>query len=222
MSILKASASQAQVIGDLVGSRQVADRRSLHRALKSVLDRVNEQIPTQQGFRITVGDEFQGSCGELGQALRATLLIRVGMAEWTDVRHGIGWGAVQALDEQVQDGPGWWAARAAIEEVKLAEARPAIRSARTFFRAAPGSPDTIAGAEAAVNMALMGRDHLVGMLSQRSMRLLAGMLAGQTQQELAESEGISASAVSQRVRHDGLGVLLAMQDLWTDAGRNGR
>ncbi len=221
MAHMKISASQATVIGDVVGSRTVADRKGLHHALNSVLERVNQQISPVQPFRITVGDEFQGSCAELGQALGATLLLRVGVAQWADVRHGIGWGPVQALDERVQDGPGWWAARAAIEEVKRAEARPAIRSARTYFRAAPDSPDTIVGAAPGVNAALMGRDHLVGMLSGRSMRLLAGMLAGQTQQELAESEGISASAVSQRVRHDGLGVLLAMQDLFTDAKGNG-
>lgn len=219
MSRVKEETSYATVIGDLVGSRAVADRQALHQALNTVLGQVNEEIRPRQPFRVTVGDEFQGVCDDLGQALGATLVIRVRMAASADVRHGIGWGHIQALDERVQDGPGWWAARAAIEQAKAAEARPAIRTVRTFVRAAPESSAAVAAAVPGLNAALMARDHLVGMLSERSMRLLAGMLAGRTQQELAESEGISASAVSQRVRHDGLGVLLAMQELWTDQER---
>ena len=43
--------------------------------------------------------------------------------------------------------------------------------------------------------------------------MLRGTLAGRTQAELAEDEGISASAVSQRVRHDGLAVIAATDEL---------
>jgi predicted transcriptional regulator len=39
--------------------------------------------------------------------------------------------------------------------------------------------------------------------------VLRGLLAGQTQRDLAESLGISPSAVSQRVRSDGLAALVA-------------
>lgn len=42
------------------------------------------------------------------------------------------------------------------------------------------------------------------------MRLLAGMLEGRSQNDLARAEDISPSAVSQRVRNDGLGVILAV------------
>jgi hypothetical protein len=65
----------------------------------------------------------------------------------------------------------------------------------------------------AVNAALMCRDQMVGSVSQRSLRLLRGTLDGRTQAELATDEGISASAVSQRVRHDGLAVVLAADEL---------
>ena len=88
--------------------------------------------------------------------------------------------------------------------------RPVTRRMRTAYRIAD---DTAGPDPAAVNAALMCRDQMIGSVSQRSMRLLRGTLAGRTQAELAEDEGISASAVSQRVRHDGLAVIAAADEL---------
>jgi DNA-binding Lrp family transcriptional regulator len=51
------------------------------------------------------------------------------------------------------------------------------------------------------------------MLSERSAMLLRGLVEGRTQRELAEAEGVSASAVSQRVRRDGLGIVLRSDEL---------
>src|SRR5690606_39623358 len=48
---------------------------------------------------------------------------------------------------------------------------------------------------------------------ERALRLLRGLLAGRTQAELAEDEGISPSAVSQRVRNDGLAVIVAADEM---------
>ena len=53
----------------------------------------------------------------------------------------------------------------------------------------------------------------MGSLWERSLRLLRGVLAGRSQVELAREEGVSPSAVSQRVRHDGLAALVAADDL---------
>ena len=63
----------------------------------------------------------------------------------------------------------------------------------------------------------MTRDQVVSGLSDRGLSVLRGLLAGSTQGEIAEAEGISASAVSQRVRADGLQVLVAMQELMEEA-----
>ena len=59
----------------------------------------------------------------------------------------------------------------------------------------------------------MLRDELVTGLSERSLSVLRGLLAGTTQRDLAEELGISPSAVSQRVRADGLGTILAAHEL---------
>ena len=59
----------------------------------------------------------------------------------------------------------------------------------------------------------MLRDEIVGGLSDRSLGVLRGLLSGRTQREIAEKEDVSPSAVSQRVRHDGLAALVASDAL---------
>ena len=159
-----------------------------------------------------MGDEYQGCFGTVGEALHAALWLRLHLAPQAELRHGVGWGSVAVLADspRIEDGPGWWAARAAIESVKLEAVRPATRRLRTAYRRAE---DTDGPDPAAVNAALMCRDQMIGSVSERSLRLLRGTLAGRTQAELAADEEISASAVSQRVRNDGLAVIAAADEL---------
>src|SRR6478735_7948362 len=215
MSTMKDQASRCVVIGDLVGSRGAPNRRALHRAVEQALVSVNDAVPAVTELRITVGAAFE-----------AALRVRLELLPAADVRVGIGRGPVQLLDAErgIEDGPGWWAARAAIEAVEEAAGRAATRHLRTAYHPAPEAgaaagatvPDGIGrGGDAdAVNAALLCRDHLVGSLSERSVRLLRGLMDPHTtQSELATLEGISASAVSQRVRADGIGAVLAAEDL---------
>ncbi len=200
------------LIGDLVGSRVSGDRRGVHRRLGSVLDDVNRTFRPDTPLRITVGDEYQGVFASLGAAVTASLVLRLALLPDVDVRHGLGRGAVQVLGEQprVEDGPGWWAARAAIEQVEQAEERAALRSLRTAYVAAGVMEPSD---EESVNAALMLRDQLVTGLSERSLSVLRGLLSGLPQREVAERLQVSPSAVSQRVRSDGLGVIVAAHTL---------
>lgn len=202
----------ATLIGDVVGSRGARDRSRLHTRLGQVLDQVNASADPGTPLRITLGDEYQGRFATVGEALGAALRLRLALLPEYDVRHGIGWGAVTVLQEEprVEDGPGWWAAREAIEAVKQAEDRPGTRHRRTAYRLAEGA----SGPEpAAIEAALMLRDQLVGGLSERSVSVLRALLAGSTQREIAEGLGITDSAVSQRVRADGLAVVVAADEL---------
>ena len=215
MARMKNTASRCVLIGDLVGSRDAPDRAALHRAVERALDSANSAVPAVTALRVTVGDEFQGSYATLGDALEAALRVRLELLPGADSRVGVGRGAVTILDDErgVEDGPGWWAARAAIEAVEEAAERPATRLVRTAYRSAGESEDRDLS-EHAVNAALLCRDHLVGSFSERSVRLLRGLMEKDTtQKELAAREGITASAVSQRVRADGIGAVLAAQDL---------
>lgn len=197
---------RATLIGDVVGSRAFPDRRALHRRVTAALATVAEGAVDAPA--LTVGDEFQGAYPTVGFAIDAALAIRLALAPDVDVRFGLGWGSVTALDEKsgIQDGPGWWAARAAIEWTASTQQQAGMVHVRTAFR-----NDTGAGADPhAINAALMCRDHLLGSLDERSLRIFAGMREGRTKKELAMSEGISASAVSQRAGRAGLDLLLAV------------
>jgi hypothetical protein len=212
MSKMKSDSSVATLIGDVVRSRAAADRPALHARLAALLDDTNTELQPVVPLRITVGDEYQGCFGSVGDALHAALWLRLHLAPDAELRHGVGWGSVAVLADspRIEDGPGWWAARAAIESVKLDAVRPATRRLRTAYRLAE---ETEGPEPAAVNAALMCRDQMIGSVSERSVRLLRGTLAGRTQAELAADEEISASAVSQRVRHDGLAVIAATDEL---------
>lgn len=196
---------RAVLLADLVASRRAPDRPALHQRLEEVLGRANEHLEPVAPLRITFGDEYQGAFATVGGALRAATWLRLELATGepsVDVRHGVAWGTSQVLreDPPVEDGPAWWAARDAVEEVEAASRRPGHATRRTGYRRVDDDgpdPDL-------VEALLLCQDHVLGSLSSRSLRLLRGLLAGRSQVELAEAEGVSASAVSQRVRRDGL------------------
>lgn len=200
------------VIGDLVGSRTVDDRAEAHRRFEAGLAVLNDTFSPPVPMRITAGDEFQGIFASLGDALRATLRLRLALLPVVDIRQGIGCGPVTVLGQspRIEDGPGWWAARAAIEEVEAQERRAPSRVVRTAFVRADGvdGPDPDA-----INAALMLRDQVIAGLSERSLSVLDGLMEGRQQQEIADDLGISPSAVSQRIRADGLGILLSTDEM---------
>ena len=203
------------LIGDLVGSRRTRDRGIVHGRLEQALAAVNEAYAPPVPLRITVGDEFQGIFASHGAAIAATLRLRMALLPDVDVRQGIGWGRVVVLaaEPRVEDGPGWWAARAAIETVEAHERKAALRAVRTAYVAADGEagPDPVL-----VNATLMSRDVVVSGLSERSMSVLDGLMRGRRQQDIADDLGISPSAVSQRVRAEGLAVVVAADELLRD------
>jgi hypothetical protein len=207
MTKVKPSASArtcATLIGDVVGSRRATDRAATHRALNRALRAVATDAVDAPAF--TVGDEFQGSYPTVGAAIDAALSIRLAVAPRIDIRFGIGWGAVAVLDPAtgIQDGPGWWAAREAIEWTSAAQQQPGLALVRTSFRVSGETRDDVD----AVNAALLCRDHLLGSLDERSIRIVQGLLTNRTKKDIAADEQISASAVSQRAGRDGLDLIV--------------
>ena len=176
------------VIGDLVGSRLVEDRAAVQSALVAALRSTNEVVLPEQDLEPTVGDEFQGAYAALPDATHAALVVRLRLLPLVDIRVGIGQGEAHTIDDtrtpRIQDGPAWWAAREALEHL----GKPRNAGLRTWF-----SGDSAA----AENAYLLTRDGLVDRLSERGHRMLALALAGHTQREIAELEGVSPSAVSQ-------------------------
>jgi hypothetical protein len=191
------------LIGDMVGSRGLADRAGAHRRLQGVLRDVDELVPGVQPLEATVGDEFQGAYESPNHAGRVALLVRLAMLPVVDVRAGIGHGDAQTYDADrrplLQDGPAWWAAREALDWM----AAPRRAALRTWL-VGVGSED--------VNARLMCRDALVDRLNERGWRMLSLALRGHTQQEIAALEGVSKSAVSQAFAR-GIGAVRDAEDL---------
>ena len=205
MSQVKENSARVALIGDIVESRRTGDRQALHDTVTMVLASVNADHPVLDPVVITLGDEFQGVYATLGDALTAAFHIRAGLRPH-DVRFGLGRGDIQALDSErgIHDGPAYWAARDAIVEAERLAGKAALRGTRTAYRSPEGEPALVT----AVNAALTALDHILGSLSPVSWRILGGRLEGLTQQNIAAREGITPSAVSQRVRSDGIGVAM--------------
>ena len=204
MENFHSTASLATLIGDVVDSRGAPDRRQLHQAVLTALHR--QPVPAYDAPRLTVGDEFQGVFASVGDAIAAAFEVRLALLPETDVRFGLGWGPISYLDDSktIQDGPGWWSAREAIEWTAETQKRSGFRHVRHCFRSSgTGGPDA-----AALNAALMCRDHMIGSLDERSLTILRGLMNEQSKTEAAAEVGISASAVSQRASRDGLDVLV--------------
>jgi hypothetical protein len=199
---------RATLIGDVVGSRTVADRAGTHRALNKALRDVAAAAVDPPAF--TVGDEFQGAFTRVGLAIDAALSLRLSIAPDIDVRFGIGWGGVTMLDESagIQDGPGWWAAREAIEWTASAQRQPGLTLVRTSLRAAAETRTDVD----AINAALICRDHLLGSIDDRSTRIVKALLENRTKKDIAAAEGISPSAVSQRSGRDGLDLIVVASE----------
>jgi hypothetical protein len=191
------------VIGDLVASRDVPDRASVQGAVNESLDAVNCHLAPAQLFEPTIGDEFQGACGTLADAVLAALVVRLMLLPVVDSRCGIGFGEFAVHDASrrplLQDGPGWWAAREAI--VALGRGKP-LR--RTWY---------VGHDSSTVNAFLICRDQIVERLNDRGARMLTLALLGHSQKDIAQSEAVWPSAVSQQFAR-GVGAVMDAQALF--------
>lgn len=198
------SASQRYaVIGDLVASREHPSRARAQEQLLAALEVVNALVPSLQPLEPTIGDELQGVYEDLHSVLYATLLLRLALPETMDCRFGIGVGEVEIVGTSnyglTQDGQAWWSAREAIDTAKAKRRR--LPGLRTWIMREGSEGGDI------VNSYLLVRDELITGFDGRQRRIALGELHGKSLSQIAEDEGISTSAVSQRHRA-GISVLL--------------
>ena len=210
---------QVALIGDLVGSRRSSDRGQVQQHLVAALAIANDTTTPVQPLSPTIGDEFQGVYADIGSALGASLVVRLALPAEVDFRCGIGVGTLEVVGTseygRTQDGPAWWAARDAIVEAKRRESGQ-HRLLRSWL--AVSDREQTGGGELdadVVNAFLLCRDELVSRLDARQRRLVLGVLRGTSQKELAASEGISPSAVSQSLRRAGASAIIGATELVT-------
>lgn len=211
--------SSAAVIGDVVASRELADRSSAQQELEAALVAASRRTRAVEALRPTVGDEFQGRFATLESALVATLRVQLALAPTAAIRFGVGWGDLVLHDAARapygQDGPAWWAARAALDDIAHAQrARGAFAGLATGLRPADDVDDAaVLGRIAALRAMLACRDALVAAGDARDARLTLALLDGASVAACAQREGISPSAVSQRLRAGPYAVVAAVSAL---------
>lgn len=194
------------VLGDVVRSRAHASRPDLQADVHSALARSNATGSTIQPLTTTIGDEFQGLFDDVATALEATLRVRLALLPSADVRFGIGWGPLSTYDRErapfEQDGPAWWAAREAVDRVRTTTQRREMpRGVRTWFQAT--DPEA-APLVATINAFLLCRDELVASMSAGDAETMLGLLDGEPPSRIADEQGVTVSAVSQRAIRGGL------------------
>jgi hypothetical protein len=201
----------AALIADIVGSRALADRASAQAELEDALAQVAAAEPVaEQPLLPTVGDELQGVYDSLSHALTVTLLLQLSLPEGLELRYGIGLGGIEVIPSvsgPLSEGEAWWAARAAIEEVERLAAG-AARTSRTRVEAPASAPPEVRELARVANAGLLARDRAVAQLTPRARRLVLGRWRGRTQRDLAATEGVTQSAVSQALAAADAGALL--------------
>ena len=182
----------ATVIGDVVRSRSSDDRGALHARLAEVLAEMNAALDPVTPLRVTVGDEYQGGFATVGDAVRATLRLRLALAPDVDVRHGIGWGETTGA---AGGAPGRGRPRL------VGRARGDPRGApRPRSGPGPGCGVRSSGVPTASRVPTLPRSRPCSSCatswseSSRSGRccVLRGLLDGTTQRELADDLGVTA------------------------------
>lgn len=192
----------AAVIADIVASRELHDRRAAQQMLEETLTHVAELAPTARSPLLpTVGDELQGVYPDLAAALATTMLLQLTLPEGIELRFGIGLGGIHDIPSVrgfLSEGEAWWAARSAIEQVERLARRAAPTARTRVATSASADPDAHELVRVA-NSGLLARDRAIAQLSPRMRRIVYGRWLGRTQKEIAASEGIVQSAVSQAI-----------------------
>lgn len=202
MPKMKEYSNCVALLGDLVDSR-VGDRGRSHSAVLAAIDATNAAVVAVDPLRVTVGDELQGIYASLGDAFRACWHLRAELLGIADLRFGLGGGDVRVIDagRGIQDGSAWYLAREAITWVEELSSDPGYRSVRSAVR------DERAAATPSADALLRLVEATVAGLRPGTRRSLHGLVEGLDNATVAQREGISASANSQRVNSNGLRVL---------------
>ena len=216
------------LIADIIRSRELPDRRRAQHVIHETLDRAAEGLALTQRPYATVGDELQAVSTTLADALALTMRTHLLLPEGLGLRFGIGVGAISEVEgvvgRLIQDGSAWWAAREAIESAHRLqdEGRTFVR---TWLRI---HPDVVSGSgggqserEGLVNSVLILRDQAVFRFQPRQRRMMAGLLMGVTQVEVARQEKVSQQAVSEFARSAGSSLLEVQKLLDGLSGRGG-
>jgi hypothetical protein len=200
------------VLGDVIGSRKIADQAATLEQVWAELKWVNGHLPTSFPLKPSIGDEFQGAYTELGDALLATTLIALRLKGALEIRFGIGWGLVEIVNPDQapvgQSGYGWWNAREAIEIVATiqsgAQGWPAAMRSRFVGN------NSIDGV---VNAFLLCRDQVLATMDKKDARVTLALFLNEPQAQVADELKLAQPTISNRQRRRGASTLVRAHQL---------
>jgi hypothetical protein len=183
----------AVVIGDVVGSRQLAQRGQFQRQLKAAMTAISRRRgrALASPYTVTLGDEFQAVYRDPAQVFADVFALMARFAP-VRVRFSIGTGEIVTPLNTAQaiamDGSAFHRARAGLDQLKREHRLLALRT---------GDERDARGLRAPILAVLSG---LIEGWRPTRLQLFAAMLAGDGPAELAKDTGITARAVNKNVR----------------------
>ncbi|PAV25498.1 SatD family protein [Tamilnaduibacter salinus] len=182
------------LIADIVGSRQLTDRRQVQEQLAAVLDRLNsERTQLASPYTITLGDEFQAVFDGAGRVFADVFTVMQAMHP-VALRFAI---AVGPLDTAINpdqaigmDGPAFYRARDLLEAMK--------REDRLVDIAGLPEPDDL------MDAALGLFNHQLCKWRANRLDVLQYLLRGWEVSAIAESIDITEQSVYKNIRDGGL------------------
>ncbi len=189
------------LIGDIIGSREVADRKGLQEHFSSVLNQANhENSDLLSPFTITLGDEFQAVYKSSGRLFQDIWSILAGMYP-SKVRFAVGIGKLTTPINPEQaigmDGPAFHYARSGIQELK---------ESSYLFRI---DGENLPG-QNLLNQCLFLLSHICQGWEKNRFTILAGLMKNNTAKMLAAELGISTVAVYKNINAGALDVVMTM------------
>jgi len=184
------------IIGDIVHSKELWNRKESQEKLEAVLDSVNKKYSDAiaSKFMITLGDEFQGLLKNGAETMKLIAEIEIGMFP-VQIRFGIGIGRITTdINPDFPlgaDGPAYYNARKMVDAIKSIEKKNRTSDADVMI-ATEGSPpsDQLLNTILSLNAALKKK------WSDRQREIVFDcILHGDNQVKAAERLGISQSSV---------------------------
>lgn len=197
------TANYLAVIGDVVQSRATEDRQRLQDRLTQGLGRVNQQHEDAVAARfvLTLGDEYQGLMSRSEPLIQLLAQLRAA-AHPAELRFGLGIGPLHTeLQPEAlgMDGPCFHRARAAIERAR--ELGTPVEAETPEYRAVLEVYSLLYG-------------ELRGRWTTRQRQVHDLSMSGLDGQTIAETLGISPSAVSQHLRATGRPAVESATERW--------
>lgn len=182
------------LIGDLVDSKQLARRAELQQRLAAVLRELNRRSRPASPFTLTLGDEFQAVYAS-ADTLFGDVLVIMRRLHPVRVRFAIGLGAIATPINRQRalgmDGPAFHRAREAMTELKNTPYRVRIRGES----AGPERDDPWTLLNHLFNFVT----HQLAGWKPTRLRVLQGLLQGDSVSELAKELRISKVAVYKNI-----------------------